>query len=78
MKIFYKFDPVRDREELGIFEKAVDMAAAFDIIEQEVFRPARKHGYSDPRLRDLSDRDIEVISILEDIYFDIKRDKGLI
>lgn len=77
MKILYKFDYIKDRENLEIFDKALDMAAAFDEIEQRVFRPARKHGYSDIRLRDLSERDLEVISIIEDLYFDIKRERGL-
>ena len=33
-----------------------------------VFRPSWKHGYSHPKLRDLSERDHEVIAALIEIW----------
>ena len=44
-------------------------------IAQEIFRPARKHGYSDPKLNEaLSNQDLdheEIIGLLEEKFFDI-------
>ncbi len=49
-------------------------------IEQEVFRPARRHGYSGPdmaRLNELLDDDDvqEAISLLESLYYKKKEER---
>jgi hypothetical protein len=64
-------------EEQQEFKNAVDGWKAFMALEeiwQNVFRPARKHGYGHPKLQNLSDRDYEVIEALIDLYQNTKDD----
>lgn len=61
---------------------ASDLSHFLWVIEQDVFRPARKHGYSDGvigrRLNELLEQDgavSEAISLLESLYFEKKEGK---
>lgn len=67
--------------------KADDMMRALYEIGNEIFRPARKHGYNDVEINTLIDRCGEdgegyclasqVISLLEDKYYDIVNEYGV-
>jgi hypothetical protein len=70
MKSTLTFNLPEEQEE---FQNAVSGGKYKDQIEQiwqEVFRPAFKHGYGSryAKLQELSDRDMEVIEALADIY----------
>lgn len=52
MKATLKFD-LTDSDQVGEFHRAVKAGDAYSAlweIAQEIFRPARKHGYSDTRI----------------------------
>jgi len=56
--------------------KGCDALAALWDIQQEIFRPARKHGYSHPKMGALlegeqADKILEAIGIMEDMFRDI-------
>ncbi len=53
MKAILEFNLPEEQEEYEITRQAGKMHSAFWTIGNEVFRPARKHGYSDQRLHDL-------------------------
>ena len=53
MKAILEFSLPEEQEEYEITRQAGKMHSAFWTIGNEVFRPARKHGYSDHRLHDL-------------------------
>lgn len=48
---------------------------ALDEVTQQIFRPARKHGYSDRKIQELlekcGDDGYELVSKLEELYRDI-------
>jgi hypothetical protein len=76
MKATLTFNLPEEQEE---FQNAVDGTKnkyIIDEIYQHVFRPAFKHGYNSRygKLQELSDRDIEVIEILADIYREVIRE----
>jgi hypothetical protein len=50
-----------------------------EFVEQEIFRPARKHGYPDPQLQALleSPQAAELISLLESKYYEAKKELEL-
>lgn len=50
-EVTFKFQIPEERDELDTYLKAEDFRSSLWDISQEVFRPARKHGYSDPRLQ---------------------------
>ena len=52
-KVTLEFNLPEEQEELAITQNAYKMHAAFWNIGNDLFRPARKHGYSDQRLSDL-------------------------
>jgi len=68
--------------------KATDAFIALQAIADQIFRPARKHGYGDKRLNELieTSREIiggdgcethlgsEIISVLEDRFYKILKD----
>lgn len=53
MKAILEFNLPEEQEEYEINKQAFKMHAAFWTIGNDLFRPARKHGYSDQRLHDL-------------------------
>lgn len=60
MKGILEFDLPVEQEEFQAAVSAPDMKAALYDIGQEVFRPARKHGYPDAYLQRLLDKANEV------------------
>lgn len=80
-------------EEEGEFKQAVaasDIHAALWDVANDVFRPARKHGYPDNRLQKLlqaidaadlglenKDAGTELIHLLEAKFFEILSDRGV-
>lgn len=64
-KVTIEFDLDTERERLEQALKSSSYAMALWDIRQKIFRPARDHGYYDDKLKNLSDRDREVIDALE-------------
>jgi hypothetical protein len=57
--------------------KASDYLRALQDIRQEIFRPARKHGYPDTKLNELLNGDenvAEAIGLLEEKFSDLMRE----
>jgi hypothetical protein len=52
-KVTIEFNLPEEQEEFNTAIQASKMSAAFWSIGNDVFRPARKHGYPDQRLHDL-------------------------
>jgi hypothetical protein len=87
MKAILEFDLTNpeDREQhTRIFQGQLALDFLFDV-EQEVFRPARKHGYPDSpigrRLNQLIESNPEageIIGLLEDLYYRTKEESGLV
>ncbi len=53
--------------------------AALNEIAQDIFRPARKHGYPDQKIQELlnsSEKCEEIISLLEDKFHEIIQEHG--
>lgn len=87
--------PLEDYYEEAGFKRAVKADAAYSAlwdIGQEIFRPARKHGYNDKKLNDLLDAykvpstsgygdydypAYEVVSMLEDKFYEILSENGI-
>ena len=69
-----------DEEEQN-FEQSRKGPVAFDCLQQisqEVFRPARKHGYNDPKiaalLEKLGGEGEDLVGLLEEAFYQILRD----
>lgn len=82
MKVTLRFDldEPGDREAFQQHTKTEEVFLLLWDIEQEVFRPARKHGYSglhSARLNKLLEIDevAEAIKILEELYFTKKGER---
>jgi len=56
MKTTIEFDLPEDREDLDLALKAGALYSSLWDVSQKVFRPARKHGYSNPQLQKLLDK----------------------
>lgn len=54
MKATLTFNLPEEESEFQTAVKASDMSLALWEIAQEIFRPARKHGYSDQRIQNLA------------------------
>lgn len=68
-------------EDLKPFSHTYDLARTIYDIRQEVFRPARKHGYPDPRisslLETLGEGGYELIELLEDKFNRVLEDRDV-
>jgi hypothetical protein len=64
------------QEEVQTALKAGDYLRALQDIRNEIFRPARKHGYPDGQLRDLCEEEkvVEAIGLLEGKFSDLMRE----
>lgn len=77
MKAYLRFDLNNpdDRDDHETALKAGAMKRALDEIGNEVFRPARKHGYSDPEIRELMDAlnggGEKLVDLLEKKFYEI-------
>lgn len=80
-------------EESEVFESAIratDYKLALWDISQEIFRPARKHGYSDEKIQKLlqtidecvstvmeNGQGTDLIGLLEERFYEILRERGI-
>lgn len=71
-------------EEDSEFKNALeggDMRSCLWDIAQEVFRPARKHGYHQPKIAELFSKNPEyaeeLIGLLEEHFYDILRSRNI-
>jgi hypothetical protein len=74
MKATLSFNLPEDTEDFELASKARDLHCALWDIAQEVFRPARKHGYSNETLYKLvedNENSEEIISMLEKMFYEI-------
>lgn len=76
-EVILKFNLPEDREDMEQALKAGAMRSALWDISQEVFRPARKHGYSDAGLEQLTQDQIDVIAKLEEKFSSILTGYGI-
>lgn len=78
MKAILEFNLPEDQEEFNTTIKANAYACAIHDISEHIFRPARKHGYSDARIQELIDKlgadGQELVGLLEAAYYDILRE----
>lgn len=73
-KVTLQFNLPEETEEFQAAAKAGRMEAALLDIGNDVFRPARKHGYFNKQLQELIEKNPdsqEIIGILEDMYYEI-------
>ena len=68
-----------DRQALIRTIKADGAYAALHDVAQEVFRPHRKHGYSDEiqKLLDENESSYDVVEILEKLFYEILENYGI-
>jgi hypothetical protein len=71
MKSTLSFNLPEEHDDLMNALQAPRMSSALFEISQQVFRPARKHGYSDPELAKLAEGNEELIAKLEELFSQI-------
>jgi hypothetical protein len=80
-KAILEFNLPEDREEFELASNAGSMHSSLWQISQEVFRPARKHGYADPVLAEIVKQHPEyaeeLIMALEQKFFQILEENGV-
>jgi hypothetical protein len=81
VKAILEFNLPEDQEEYDKCTKASNMSLALWHTAQDVFRPARKHGYNDVAiqllLEKLGDDGYELVSLLEQKFWDICNAQGI-
>lgn len=70
MLVFNTDDPYQ-KEELERAMAGGDMALTLSDIRQELFRPARKHGFNDAYLNEINEKHPELFETLEKMFNDI-------
>lgn len=84
MKLTYEIDLDSPDETLRVnqLHHSADMALALHDISQRIFRPARRHGYSNQEVEKLLDKcgedGVELIGRLETIFYEILEDNNLV
>lgn len=71
MKVALYFKLPEEQEEYETTMKAGAMSSVLFKVRNELFRPARKHGYTDPKLQELLESFEEVrmfVSLLEEEF----------
>lgn len=68
-KASFEFVLPEEQEELNMCLKASSYKCALNDIANEVFRPHRKHGYSNPALD--TEASYDIIEILETMFYQI-------
>lgn len=81
MKATLKFNLPEEQEEFKDAQKAPDYKGALWEVSQEIFRPARKHGYPDSEIQSLLDtcgeKGSELVSKLEALFYTILEDREI-
>jgi hypothetical protein len=75
-----EFSLPEESTEFDMASNAGSYAAAIETMSNEIFRPARKHGYQDPYIQILLDevnektegKGTELVSLLEGLFHGIK------
>jgi len=80
--LHFDLDEPGDKELYSQHNKTEQVFLLLWDIEQEIFRPARKHGYPSTKegkrlneLLETNDAAEEVISLLEQMYFNYKKER---
>lgn len=88
-KATLSFKLPEEHEEFETATKSADYKNALWDIGQEIFRPARKHGYSDEKIQELLNKldeiktsegygsGTELVSLLEQKFYDILNVKNI-
>lgn len=63
-KLILRFNLPEEKEESELAQAAERMHFALNDIRQEIFRPARKHGYSNPKLMEIINKNPELTTEL--------------
>jgi hypothetical protein len=74
MKATLEFNLPEEQDEFTTTTKATSMSCALSEIRNRVFRPARKHGYSDQRIQKLLESHNEcgeLVELLEDLFTEV-------
>lgn len=80
MQVTMMFNFPEDKEELEHAQRGYDYYLALIEISQRIFRPARKHGYSDPAMNELlenSETAQHFIASLEAKFWDILKENDI-
>lgn len=85
--IEFTFDDNMDSDELNYQKKDLEMMMnaanahrALNAIADDIFRPHRKHGYSNENIQELIDKNDEastVIGLLEEHFYDVLKDYNI-
>jgi len=78
----FDFDNPDERSEFEKATKANDAYCALWDIANDIFRPARKHGYNDPALNaflngESAEQVVDAISLLEKKFYEILEERGI-
>jgi len=79
MRITLTFRLPEDHEEYLLAMGGAAAAAAIDDIKNKIFRPYRKHGYSNKEMQDLVEGSSDVstfMALLEKEFYQILEDNG--
>jgi len=66
--------------EMKLALKASEYQQVLYKISQEIFRPARKHGYDNAKLQALMNDNpasCEIVGMLEDMFYEIVKEEGV-
>ena len=83
MKVYLSFNDNSEEDKMKLKDmmQATKMSCALHDVGQEIFRPARKHGYNDSNINELIEKigedATELISLLEDKFYTILRERGV-
>jgi hypothetical protein len=84
MKGILEFNLPEEQQEFETAVSAGRMKSLLWDISQEIFRPARKHGYSDHRMKQFLDTDgelkeevAEAIGVLEQMFYEFVREHNV-
>jgi hypothetical protein len=75
-----KFNLPEEQYEMDTALKGSAYRYVLDRITQEVFRPARKHGYPDQKIQTVMDeveRSSEIVGLLEDLCYKILKEEDV-
>ena len=66
--------------EMKLALRASEYQQALYKVSQEIFRPARKHGYDNTKLQTLMNDNpasFEIVGMLEDMFYEIVKEEGI-
>ena len=78
--VMIKFALPEEDAEMKLALKASSYQQALYKVAQEIFRPARKHGYDNAKLQALMNDNpasYEIVGMLEDLFFEIVKEEDI-